>query len=164
VELRSQLPRLGVRARSGYGTRRCARVLGGVTASCSADPCPYQSDGHCDVPDGTYFKSCAFGDYIDCLEEANLEQFSTLGAAADAVFSRDDRRLAMLLVNGTLPDTIGSLSCRSKITSMYAHPQLVTSSLSMRFLRSLPAREWALTTRQLWLFICKCCLCVRFLL
>ncbi len=47
-------------------------------------------DGTCDVPD-----SCSFGDYRDCgMTVPNL--------------------------NATLPDAIGSLVCRSKITRMYS--------------------------------------------
>ncbi len=130
MELRSQLPRLGVRARSGYGARPCARMLGGVTASCSADPCRYQNDGVCDVP-----AHCAFGDYVDCKDCLTCGRGGVMGD----LNSRSSKS-AMLLVNGTLPDAIGSLACRSKITSMYAHPQLLSTALSMRFLRSLPAR------------------------
>jgi hypothetical protein len=130
VELRSQLPRLDLRARSGYGVRRCARVLGGVTASCSADPCPDQNDGYCDVYDGTRQNlfggtlGCTFGDYIDCHNCISCGRGDVRGDLVGG-FSKS----AMLRVSGTLPDAIGSLACRSKITSMYAHPQLVTLSL-----------------------------------
>ncbi len=138
MELRSQLPRLGVRARSGYGTRRCARVLGGVTASCSADPCPFQNDRICDVYDrpqqnlfgGTL--GCTFGDYIDCHNCRSCGRGNVKGDL-DAMIGRFSKS-AMLRVSGTLPDAIGSLACRSKITSMCAHPQLtsdfVTSCVS----------------------------------
>ncbi len=127
MELRSQLPRLGVRARSGYGTRRCARVLGGVTASCSADPCRYQNDGVCDIYDGTQQNlfggtlGCTFGDYIDCHNCRSCGRGIVRGD-----FDGGSSKSAMLLVNGTLPDAIGSLACRSKITSLYAHPQLTS--------------------------------------
>jgi hypothetical protein len=124
VELRSQLPRLGVCARSGYGVRRCARVLGAVTASCSADPCPFQNDGLCDVS-ACAQAHCAFGDYADC---HNCGTACAEGGVIGDFVGRSSKS-AMLLVNGTLPDTIGSLACRSKITSVYAHPQLVTLSL-----------------------------------
>jgi hypothetical protein len=58
---------------------------------CSADPCKFVNDGTCDVP-----RLCATGDYIDC---------GSVGP----------------VVNGTLPNAIGSLTCTSKIIAVYAH-------------------------------------------
>ena len=62
-----------------------------MTAQCAADPCKYANDGTCDVP--TF---CTEGDYVDC---------ATAGNPA---------------ITGTLPREIGMLSCRSKITDVYA--------------------------------------------
>ncbi len=94
VELHGQLRRRDVPARSRCG--RIARARSHRSARqwlCSADPCfQFASDGECDVP-----QSCATGDYIDC-------------------------RTAGPVVNGTLPDAIGSLACLSKITRVYALP------------------------------------------
>jgi hypothetical protein len=67
-----------------------ARDRGRATLWCAADPCESANDGECDVP-----QYCATGDYIDC------------GTAGP-------------VVNGTLPDAIGSLACKSKITEVYA--------------------------------------------
>ncbi len=112
----------------------CARWRDG---SCSADPCRYQNDGVCDVP-GIELKNCAFGDYVDCKDCLTCGRGRVMGDWNE--MNGRSSKSAMLRVNGTLPDAIGSLACRSKITSMYAHPQLASSSLSMCFLRSLPAR------------------------
>ncbi len=93
VELHGQLPRRDVPARSGCGRFALARAIDAVaTLWCAADPCQYAGSGGCDVP-----QYCAAGDYIDC------------GTAGP-------------VVNGTLPDAIGSLVCRSKITRLCARP------------------------------------------
>ena len=55
-----------------------------------ADPCEFANDGECDVP-----AYCDAGDHADC------------GGVAP-------------VINGTLPDAIGSLPCRSKIEKMCA--------------------------------------------
>jgi hypothetical protein len=57
--------------------------------ACSADPCEYIMDGTCDVP-----RFCSVGDFRDC-------------------------GMTVPGLNATLPDAIGSLVCRSKITRMY---------------------------------------------
>ena len=62
-----------------------------MTVQCAADPCKFANDGSCDVP-----KYCTRGDYVDC---------ATAGNPA---------------ITGTLPREIGMLSCRSKITDVYA--------------------------------------------
>ena len=94
VELHGQLRRRDVPARSGCGRIARARLHRSARQwLCSADPCfQFASDGECDVP-----QYCAAGDYIDC---------GTVGP----------------VVSGTLPDAIGSLACRSKITRLCARP------------------------------------------
>jgi hypothetical protein len=72
-----------------------ARDRARATFWCAADPCPYAGNSACDVP-----RYCAAGDYIDCC---------TVGP----------------VVSGTLPDAIGSLACRSKITGLCARPPTV---------------------------------------
>ena len=62
-----------------------------MTVQCAADPCKYANNGHCNVPE-----YCTKGDYVDC---------ATAGNPA---------------INGTLPREIGMLSCRAKITDVYA--------------------------------------------
>ncbi len=92
VELHGQLCRRDVHARCRCGRLALAHNHHNVivTSCCAADPCPYANDGQCDVP-----RFCSAGDYLDC---------RTVGP----------------VVSGTLPDTIGSLACRSKITSVCA--------------------------------------------
>jgi hypothetical protein len=72
--------------------RTHARNRGCVTLWCAADPCQYAGNGDCDVP-----RLCATGDHLDC---------GTQGP----------------VVSGTLPDAIGSLACRAKITRLCARP------------------------------------------
>ena len=84
--------RRDVHARSGCGRFTLARDRCRATLWCAADPCQWAGNGDCDVP-----QYCAAGDYIDC------------GTAGP-------------VVSGTLPDTIGSLACRSKITRLCARP------------------------------------------
>jgi hypothetical protein len=62
-----------------------------MTAQCAADPCKFANDGICHVP-----KYCTRGDYVDCATAGNP------------------------VINGSLPREIGMLSCRSKITDVYA--------------------------------------------
>jgi hypothetical protein len=93
LELLGQLLRRVVRARPRYGVRP-SRALVSMTVQCSADPCEFADDGTCDVP-----KYCTKGDYIDC------------ATAGNPVING---------INGSLPLEIGMLSCRSKITDVYA--------------------------------------------
>jgi hypothetical protein len=92
VELHGQLRRHDVHAWTRCGRFALTRDRGRATLWCAADPCVSASDGDCDVP-----RYCAAGDYIDC------------GASGP-------------VVNGTLPDAMGSLTCRSKITRVCARP------------------------------------------
>ena len=92
VELHGQLRRRDVLARSGCGRLALARDRGRAPLLGAADPCQYANTELCDVP-----LYCTTGDYIDC------------GTAGP-------------VVSGTLPDAIGSLACRSKITRLCARP------------------------------------------
>ncbi len=92
VELHGQLRRRDVLARSRCGRFALARDRGRAPLLGAADPCQYANTGKCDVP-----LYCAAGDYLDC---------RTVGP----------------VVSGTLPDAIGSLACRSKITRLCARP------------------------------------------
>ncbi len=123
VELHGRLRRRDVPARSGCGlfcTLGRARDRGRAMWWCAAEPCQYPSDGSCDVP-----QYCATGDYIDC---------GTVGP----------------VVSGTLPDAIGSLACRSKITRLCARPPTRRSRRCVRpptrFKR--PARYFASNARR----------------
>ncbi len=69
----------------------CARQHDGAVL---CRPCEFADDGTCDVP-----KYCTKGDYIDC------------ATAGNPVING---------INGSLPREIGMLSCRSKITDVYA--------------------------------------------
>jgi hypothetical protein len=62
-----------------------------MRAQCAADPCKFANDDTCDVPE-----YCTEGDYVDCATAGNP------------------------VITGTLPREIGVLSCRSKITDVYA--------------------------------------------
>ncbi len=104
VELHGRLRRRDVHAQSGCGRFALAHNHHNVyvTSWCAAEPCQSASDGECDVP-----RYCAAGDYIDC------------GRAGP-------------VIGGTLPEAIGSLACRSKITSVCARPPLSPSHASKR--------------------------------
>jgi hypothetical protein len=112
VELHGRLLRRNVPARSRCG--RFALVHGIVAVRhlwCSADPCQFANDGQCDVP-----RSCFAGDYIDC------------GRAGP-------------VVSGTLPEAIGSLACRSKITSVCARRRALSRPCPRPSLRSIDVRR-----------------------
>ena len=99
VELRDPLRHNNVPAHFGYCFRIvCERLLGRQQqhdGGAFADPCIHQNDGVCQgPPDGNV---CSAGDYDDC-------------------------GTAWPVINGTLPDAIGSLTCRSKITDVYSRP------------------------------------------